>query len=140
LIRRLHQIHLALFAEECAGETVTPVQFSLLTALEELDATEQTALGQAIGLDRTNTADVLERLQQRGLVKRQVAAQDRRRKVISLTDSGRATIDRVKAAVDRAHKRTINALPPEDRARFLDYLITLVEANNDIGRALLRLA
>ncbi|HEY1779638.1 MAG TPA: MarR family winged helix-turn-helix transcriptional regulator [Roseiarcus sp.] len=139
LIRRLHQIHLALFATECAGEAVTPVQFSLLTALEEMDAIEQTALGHAIGLDRTSTADVLDRLQQRGLVKRKVSAQDRRRKTVCLTRSGRATVARVKAAVDRAHKRTIEALPPEDQARFLDYLVRLVEENNDIGRALLKL-
>ena len=93
LIRRLHQIHLALFATECAGEAVTPVQFSLLTALEEMDAIEQTALGHAIGLDRTKTADVLDRLQQRGLVKRKVSAQDRRRKTVCLTLSGRATVE-----------------------------------------------
>ncbi|WP_099557281.1 MarR family winged helix-turn-helix transcriptional regulator [Hartmannibacter diazotrophicus] len=140
LIRRLHQIHVALFAEECAGENVTPVQFSVLTALEEMDATEQTTLGQAVGLDRTNTADVLSRLQQRGLIRRRVAPNDRRRKVVVLTDVGRATLARIRDAAGRAHDRTVAALSEEDRKRFLDYLVTLVEANNDVGRAPLRLA
>ena len=31
LVRRLHQIHLALFAEECAGLDITPVQYSIMT-------------------------------------------------------------------------------------------------------------
>ena len=30
LIRRLHQIHIALFLEECAGVDITPVQYTLL--------------------------------------------------------------------------------------------------------------
>jgi hypothetical protein len=32
LVRRLHQIHLALFAEECKAFGVTPAQYSILTA------------------------------------------------------------------------------------------------------------
>ena len=36
LIRRLHQIHVALFMEECAAESITPVQYSILTALEHM--------------------------------------------------------------------------------------------------------
>ena len=44
LIRRLHQIHLALFAEECKAFGVTPVQYSILTALEHMGAAEQIVL------------------------------------------------------------------------------------------------
>src|ERR1700704_5815821 len=33
LIRRLHQIHVAIFLEECAAFNITPVQFSLLKTL-----------------------------------------------------------------------------------------------------------
>ena len=33
LIRRLHQIHYALFFEECAAFGITPVQYGLLTLL-----------------------------------------------------------------------------------------------------------
>src|SRR5579872_284415 len=33
LVRRLHQIHTALFAEECKAFAITPVQYGLLTAL-----------------------------------------------------------------------------------------------------------
>jgi hypothetical protein len=36
LIRRLHQIHTALFADECAGESITPVQYSILIALDQM--------------------------------------------------------------------------------------------------------
>ena len=65
LIRRLHQIHVALFMEECAPEGITPVQYSILTAIEQLGPSEQIALSRAVGLDRANIADVLTRLVER---------------------------------------------------------------------------
>ena len=33
LIRRLNQIHYAIFSEECKAHNITPVQFGILTAL-----------------------------------------------------------------------------------------------------------
>ena len=33
LIRRLHQIHVAMFIEECAAFNITPVQYAVMTAL-----------------------------------------------------------------------------------------------------------
>lgn len=44
LIRRLHQIHVALFIEECGSEKITPVQYSILSALDQMGSAEQIAL------------------------------------------------------------------------------------------------
>ena len=44
LIRRLHQIHVALFMEECAPEGITPVQYSILSALDQMGTAEQIVL------------------------------------------------------------------------------------------------
>ncbi len=43
LIRRLHQIHVALFQEVCAGLEITPLQYSLLSALAARGTADQTA-------------------------------------------------------------------------------------------------
>jgi len=56
LIRRLHQIHLALFAEECVAFGVTPVQFSLLSVLAAQPGLDQATLAFAVGVDRATTA------------------------------------------------------------------------------------
>ncbi len=56
LVRRLHQIHYALFFEECKSQNVTPVQYGILTAVSVLPDLDQTSLGQEVGLDRTTTA------------------------------------------------------------------------------------
>jgi hypothetical protein len=51
--------------------------------------------------------------------------------------SGSAKIE-MQDALERAHRRLIEPLPEEDRRIFIAQLHRLVEANNDVGRALLR--
>lgn len=134
LIRRLHQIHVGLFMEECAPEGITPVQYSILTAIQQLGPSEQVALSRAVGLDRANIADVLTRLVERRLVQRRISRSDKRKRVAELTDVGRATLARLEAAVSRAHERTLAALPPKRRKEFIAALTVLVEANNALSR------
>jgi DNA-binding MarR family transcriptional regulator len=135
LIRRLHQIHVALFMEECAAEGLTPVQYSVLTALDQMGAVEQAALSRAVGLDRTNIADVVARLERRGFVKRRASSTDKRMKLAMLSDVGRAVLQRVEQSASRAHERTLAALPPAERERFLRALAALVDGANTISRS-----
>jgi DNA-binding MarR family transcriptional regulator len=135
LIRRLHQIHVALFMEECAAESITPVQYSILTALEHMGAAEQIVVSTAVGLDTTNVADVLARLERQKMVKRRMSPRDKRMKVVSLTETGRALLQRIDAGAARAHERTLAPLSPTARARFMRDLVYLVEFNNDVSRA-----
>jgi len=139
LIRRLHQIHLALFAEECASFGVTPVQFSIMTVAKAQPGLEQVALAQEVGLDRTTLANVLARLESRSLVVRIASPTDRRVKHVSLTRRGNALLVRMTGAAERAHDRTIAALTPVEREAFLAALLrVLVSAGNEHGRAPMR--
>jgi DNA-binding MarR family transcriptional regulator len=140
LIRRLHQIHLAIFAEECARFQVTPVQYSVLSALQEHGRSDQISLARETGIDRTNVAEVLHRLEARGLVIRAPGEQDRRTNYASLSRKGKALVESMAAAAKQAHDRTIAPLAPEQRAPFLAALRDLVSANNELGRAPLRYA
>jgi len=139
LIRRLHQLHCALFLEETRAFGITPVQYSLMTALAQSGELDQNGLALQIGLERTSVAEVVPRLQERGLVDRRQSEQDGRVKLVSLTRRGRALMLRMAPAVQRAHDRTIDKLDPAERERFLLQLLTLVEANNDIGSVPFRL-
>jgi DNA-binding MarR family transcriptional regulator len=139
LIRRLHQIHLALFAEECGRFGVTPVQFSLLTVVAARPGLDQSALAFAVGVDRATTANVLARLEANGLLRRARSPQDSRVKLAHLTPSGRRMLARMDQAARRAHERTLASLPPQERGRFTAYLARLVDAGNEHGRAPMRL-
>ena len=77
LIRRLHQIHSSLFAEATRAFDVTPVQYSLLTALSDHGEMDQNTLAMEIGLERSTVAEVLPRLEARELIVRRQSAEDR---------------------------------------------------------------
>ena len=78
LIRRLHQIHVAMFQKECGGFDITPLQYSLLTALAARGTADQTTLAADVALDRTTTTGALKRLQLRNFVERSILDRDRR--------------------------------------------------------------
>ena len=135
LIRRLHQIHVALFLEECRGFDVTPVQYAVMTALSIAPGRDQITLARDTGIDRTNVADVLKRLAQRGLIERRRGAADRRVRLAYLTPDGEALTERMEAAMLRAQERLVAPLTEADRARLMRSLAALVAANNEFSRA-----
>ena len=139
LVRRLHQIHLALFAEECAAFEVTPVQYSIMTVVGEQPGLEQARLAYEVGIDRTTLANVVARLEGRGVLKRGASPTDGRVRLVKLTAKGKRLLDKMREAVRRAHERTIDALPPKERKLFVELLRRLVDAGNEYGRAPLRL-
>jgi len=138
LIRRLNQIHISLFYESCKDFGITPVQYGLLTTLREHPNIDQTSLCAEVGVDRTTMADVLRRLEERGLVKRKPSPTDRRIKTASITPRGlKATEDMYEAMRD-AQIRFLSPLPPKDRVAFIRMMMQLVEGNNQYGRTLLK--
>jgi DNA-binding MarR family transcriptional regulator len=128
LIRRLHQSHTALFAEECKAYGITPVQYGVLTALFHRPGIDQATLGAEVGIDRTNAADVVERLAERGLVRRAKSAADRRMMLAWLTADGSGLTREMHGAMQRAQERLLEVLTPAERKGFLALLGKLVDA------------
>lgn len=139
LIRRLHQIHVALFMAECAEFEVTPVQYSVLTAVKGNPGLDQVRLGETVGVDRATLASVLTRLEGRGLVRRRPSPTDKRMRLVMPTAKATKLLVAMEAPARRAHERTIEALPPRARAAFAKALQALVEAGNGHGRATLKI-
>ncbi|MCY1227124.1 Transcriptional regulator SlyA [compost metagenome] len=138
LVRRLHQIHVAMFFEECKAPNITPVQYAILTVLSVLPGLDQTSLGQEVGLDRTTTMDVVRRLEDRGLVERRENPADRRTRHVHLTREGKSVVTSLRADMARAQERMLAPLKPAQREVFMELLATLVEANNQYSRTVLR--
>lgn len=128
LIRRLHQIHSALFMEEAEKFNITPVQYSLLTALDEYGELDQNSLSHHIGLERTSVAEVLPRLEQRELIMRRQYEKDKRVKYVKLAPKGRALVRKMRPAVQRAHDRTIEHLSEQERTIFIVLMARIVAA------------
>ncbi len=137
LVRRLNQIHYALFFEECAEFDITPVQYGILTTLSLNPGADQNSIAQDVGIDRTNVADVLGRLARRGLVRRQRGAVDRRTFVTWLTPEGERLTKAMLGCMRRAQERLLQPLDATERENFMAMMLRLIDANNDVSRAAL---
>lgn len=138
LARRLHQIHVSLFMETCAEFRITPLQFSLLTALEELGTADQSTLARLVALDRTTTTGGLKRLENRGLIQRVVSERDRRSQDCRMTASGLELLSRMRKPARNAHDLTLAKLSRSERATFMRLLTRVVLANESRGAVGLR--
>jgi DNA-binding MarR family transcriptional regulator len=138
LVRRLHQIYVAIYFQNCERFGTTPVQSSVMQVLMSHPGMDQVALAGEIGIDRTTASSVLSRLEARGIVRRESDPGDRRTKRAFLTASGRAMLQDMQASIEAAHKELIKPLDPAGREQFLGQLLCLVQANNDKGRSILR--
>lgn len=138
LVRRLNQIHYALFFEECKTQNVTPVQYGILTALSLSPWMDQTELGMQLGLDRTTTADVVKRLQDRGVIERRVNPADKRSRQARVTAEGLRIMGQLQTGMARAQQRLLEPLSPRNREVFMKLLSTLVDANNQYSRTVLK--
>jgi MarR family transcriptional regulator, lower aerobic nicotinate degradation pathway regulator len=110
LLRRAQRLSLALFSEECARHDISRSQFEALIAVSQFPGLDQISLARAFGIDRSTTAQVIDLLEERGMVVRSVHPTDRRKRVLELTEPGNAMLALVAAAARRAEPRLLQPL------------------------------
>ena len=135
LVRRLHQISTAVFADEMSGIGIdlTPVQYSALAAIAEVPRLDQATLAALIGYDRATIGGVVDRLEAKALVQRTFAAEDRRVRQLTVTAEGRVLLTHVAAAVKRAQTRMLAPLAERERAELLRLLAKAVVDTEPAG-------
>src|SRR3954468_7401450 len=138
LFRRMQQIAVAIFMEECRPFDLTPVQYAALVAIQTHRGIDATRLSAVIAFDRSTLGSVIERLQAKGYIERKPSREDRRVKLLHLTKAGEALLRDIVPAVDRAQARMLQPLKPADRKTLLAVLTQLVDLNNEASRVPLR--
>jgi DNA-binding MarR family transcriptional regulator len=135
LIRRLHQIHVALFQKRCAAFDVTPLQYSLLSALAGRGIADQTTLAADVALDRTTTTGALKRLQSRKFIERSIDHRDRRAQLCRLTKAGAALLRQMEASARAAHRETVADLSKTEQKRLIAMMQRIVAASSSREKA-----
>lgn len=119
---------------EYAGEKdVTHRQFAVLAMLERHGRLTQTELAQLIRIDRSTINEMMPRLEERGLVKRETSRVDKRAVDVELTPSGRRTFQEMLPAALTSSEAVLAVLPPEYRLIFRHCLEMII---NSDGRKL----
>ena len=138
LFRRMQQIAVAIFVEECRAYDLTPVQYAALVAIRTHPGIDATRLSAVIAFDRSTLGNVIERLEAKQLIERKLSRQDKRVKLLYLTKTGAALLRDIMPSVDRAQARMLQPLKPADRRTLMALLTQLVDLNNESSRVPLR--
>src|ERR1700739_535190 len=138
LFRRMQQIAVAIFMEECRAHDLTPVQYAALIAIRTHPGIDATRLSAVIAFDRSTLGSVIERLEGKALIERKPAREDKRVKLLHLTKAGAALLRDIMPSVDKAQARMLQPLKPADRKTLLALMTQLVDLNNEASRVPLR--
>jgi MarR family transcriptional regulator, lower aerobic nicotinate degradation pathway regulator len=135
LFRRMQQVAVAIFTEECAQFDLTCLQFSTLARIRERPGIDVTRLSEIIEFDRSTLGGVVERLEMKGYILRRGTTEDKRIKLLEVTRQGRKLLDEIQPAVERAQSRVLSGLSVGEQKILLKLLTRLVELNAHIGPA-----
>lgn len=105
-----------------AAHGVTMWGYVVLSALDQAPSRTQAALADAIGADKTRIIRTLDDLQSSGYIDREPDPDDRRVRLLAITERGRAVKRAVQADIQRGEERWLGELDGEERAVFLRVL------------------
>jgi DNA-binding MarR family transcriptional regulator len=93
--------------------------YIVLSALDRSPIRTQATLAEAIGADKTRIIPTLDELQKHGYIERIPDPDDRRARLLAITESGRAKKDAVQVAIQRGEEHWLGQLSAHDRDVFL---------------------
>ncbi len=130
LLRRADQFAAEIFLKN-GGDGVTLRQTVLLAAIAEAEGASQSDLVRATGVDRSTLAEMMARMERKGLIARRAAADDGRAKSVKLTADGRSKLLAALPAMRRVDDALIRSLPKEKRNSFRSTLTALAVAADE---------
>jgi DNA-binding MarR family transcriptional regulator len=138
LIRRCHQISVALFHQEFAAFKITPQQYAAMRVLADNDGVDQITLAGLAAINRTTAGELVTRMEEAGYLTRKDNPRDMRVKLLFITKAGLKLISNVDEGVLRVQQKLIAPLNLAERKNFINYLARIADVNNELSRAPLR--
>jgi DNA-binding MarR family transcriptional regulator len=134
LIRRAHQIVLSLFHNAVEPLAITTTQFATLEVLRAYRYVDQAAVAGILGIDRSTTGLVIEKLLSAGYIHRERDPNDKRRKLLVLAKEGREVINDLAEPIRRANERAMSPFTPKEAEMLIVLLARFVSTFNDEAR------
>ena len=121
-LRRLQVAVFSNFIKTLAPMDVRPAQYSVLVLISANPGRSQSAIGQALNIERARLARMLHELERRDWIERRAAPGDRRSHSLYLTDTGTKALARIRGLTARHEQHMIELIGPERRAQLLNLL------------------
>lgn len=132
LLRRAQQIVVASFYDNVGRDSLTPLQYALLVALDENPGVDQVTLAKLVALDNSTTAETAVRLEAKGLIVRELYIEKRRQRRLSLTSLGRQVLRGLHSNIEDMKNQLLGRLAPADQEQFLRLLRDFVNVENTV--------
>ena len=116
MLKRAAQLSADLFAEQLGKTGLTQRQYTLLETVLSNEGASQTDLVRTTGIDRSTLADLVNRLETQGYVRRERSPTDAR---VFLTSLGRETVLKAKPIATVVDMELVKLLPTKLRRPFI---------------------
>lgn len=126
LFRRLHQLAVARFSSEMDQAGLTPIQWAALMTTSQRPGLDQSTLSREIHIDTSTIAGVLDRLENRGLIQRKPSPDDRRLRLLYLTEEGVVLLEQATAIVVDMQDWLLEPLSDSERAVFMQLMLKVL--------------
>lgn len=104
-----------------------PAEYSVLVLIADNPGRKQTEIAEALGIKRANFVALVHEIEERGLVERRPARDDKRANALHLTKAGRAFLVRARAVHDEMEQALVERLGgPKGRDTLLALLDRLM--------------
>jgi DNA-binding MarR family transcriptional regulator len=131
LLRLARQKWGAEWNREALGGLTTP-QFTVLALLAASDELDQQTIGVKAGLDKSTLGQMIGRLATMHLVNTRVDPASRRRKLVSISESGLAALDEASVGQRTVHARMVGRLSAAEETE-LRRLLRLIVGTSDVN-------
>ncbi|WP_322866656.1 MarR family winged helix-turn-helix transcriptional regulator [Aquicoccus sp. G2-2] len=121
LLRLANQRHSAIFQAHTLNG-LTAQQFAALVRIGGEGEVSQNRLGRLAAMDVATIKGVVDRLRDKGLTRSAPDPNDKRRTLISLSDEGRALLERMTDVAREITRKTLEPLSEAEQVRLLDLL------------------
>jgi MarR family transcriptional regulator, temperature-dependent positive regulator of motility len=138
MLRIIQQEHGALWAKRLAATPLpelTKTQFAVLRVVRSYPGIDQVSAGQLAVSDTATIAATLDKLEQRGLLRRKVNPADRRRRQLHLTAQGQHVFASTDPVVSGLNEEFLNRLSTAEQAQLRTLLQKLTGLDGGTGTA-----
>ena len=127
LFRRLHQLAVARFTADMETISLTPIQWAALVTTAKRPGLDQSTLSREIHIDTSTVAGVLDRLEARGLIERKPSPDDRRLRLVYLSEQGQTLLVEATAAVLHMQDWLLEPLSASERGLLMKLMLKVLD-------------
>lgn len=119
LLRRAHQLSVAIFENACKSVQLTPSQYAVLVVLQDNRTCNQNQLALALGMSKVTISQTVKALIERRLIVSNPLETDKRHNVLAMTAEGEQLLNQSQICTQEAYGQLMGPLQNEEREQLL---------------------